>query len=100
MKNFRTYDLAVEFYRQAKTLVLPRHLRDQLLRAASSIALNLAEGRAKPTRPDQLRFFHFALGSLRECQAIFELERLEHTNCGNTLDQLGATLYKLIQKAK
>jgi four helix bundle protein len=42
-KNFRTYQLAVEFYRSAKTLQLPRHLKDQLNRASSSVVLNLAE---------------------------------------------------------
>ena len=43
LKNFRTLDLAVAFYRQVTGLKLPHHLKDQLLRASSSIALNLAE---------------------------------------------------------
>jgi len=49
LKNFRTYQLAVQLYRQSAVLKLPAHLRDQLLRAASSAALNTAEG-GHPTR--------------------------------------------------
>ncbi len=41
MRNFRTYDLAVQFYRATKSMELPGHLRSQLLRAASSVVLNL-----------------------------------------------------------
>ncbi|MBX7138295.1 MAG: four helix bundle protein, partial [Oligoflexia bacterium] len=46
------------------------------MRATLSIALNLAEGRGKPTRKDQLRFFSIAFGSVRECQAILILHDL------------------------
>ena len=42
-------------------------------RAASSIVLNLAEGRGRGTRADQKRFFHMAFGSVRECQAILDI---------------------------
>ena len=42
-KNFVTYDLAVSLYRQVQPLKGRAHLRDQLLRAAESIVLNLAE---------------------------------------------------------
>ena len=82
-----------------RTLKLPRELREQLARAASSIALNLAEGRGKPTRADQLRFFHIALGSLRECQAILVLGELTTSAAFEMLDMLGAHLYRLIQRA-
>ncbi len=100
MKNFRTYDLAASFYRQAGSLEVAWHLRDQLLRAASSVALNLAEGRGRTTRPDQVRFFTIALGSLRECQAILDLQALTHTEAAEIADKLGASLYRLIQNAR
>ena len=100
MKNtFRTYDLAVEFYRLSTGLELRGDARDQLSRAARSIVLNLAEGRGKRTRTDQLRFFRIAFGSLRECQAILELEFLGDTRAGRKLHELGGALYRLIQNA-
>ena len=46
-KNFRTYQLSVEYYHHAIDLQLPRHLKDQMARAASSVTLNLAEGSGK-----------------------------------------------------
>ena len=97
MKNFKTFDLAVQFYRLAQPLKLPSHLKDQLDRAAASIALNLSEGRGKPTVKDQKKFFAIALGSTRECQAILVLANLQNTPVWNTLDCLAAHLYRLIQ---
>lgn len=88
------------FYRQARCLSLPSHLKDQLVRAASSVALNLAEARGKNTRKEQLRFFHIALGSVRESQAAMILADLEGTPTWVALDQLGASLYRLIERAR
>ena len=79
MKNFRTYQLAVEFYKTTRSLNLRGDAKDQLSRAARSIVLNLAEGRGRSTLKDQKRFFHIAFGSLRECQALLTLEDLENT---------------------
>ena len=100
MKNFRTFDLAVAFYRQSRLIQLPCHLKDQLARAAQSIALNLAEGRGKATRKDQVRFFYIALGSARECQAALILENLQTTDAWKLLDKLAAAIYWLIRNAR
>ncbi len=99
MKSFRTFNSAVEFYRLAVTLKLSGNLKEQLSRAASSIALNLAEGRGKRTRADQIKFFQIAFGSTRECQAILILAQLENSDAWNALDSVAANLYRLIDRA-
>ena len=97
MKNFRTYDLAVNFYLQTRCQKLPAHLQSQLDRAAESIALNLAEGRGRSGIKEQLRFFYIALGSLRECQCILDLALPKNSLIWETADTLGAHLYRLIK---
>jgi four helix bundle protein len=97
MKNFRTFTIAVAFYQQAVKLPVKGDARDQLVRAARSIALNLAEGKGKRTTKDQRRFYSIAMGSLRECQALLILEQLNEGAEWELLDSLGAHLHKLIQ---
>jgi four helix bundle protein len=78
LSQFRTYKIAVEFHHSVRSVALPFYLKDQMLRASSSIALNLGEGSSKPTRRDQLKFYHIALASLRECQARIRGGRFRH----------------------
>ena len=92
--SFRTYELAVQFYRQTRALSLPRHLKDQFDRAASSIALNLREGSAKSSRRDRLRYYEIALGSTRECQAIYDLAQFQDETA-KQLDAVAASAYQL-----
>ena len=99
MRNFKTFDTAVEFYRLSRTLRLTAALKEQLNRAASSIVLNLAEGRGKPTVRDQIKFFHVAMGSVRESQAILILGEYEESAAWKKLDELGGCVYRLIEKA-
>ena len=94
LKNFRTYQLSIEFYRRCEKTRLPAFLRNQLLRAASSISLNLAEGSAKPMGKDRLRYYRIAFGSLRECQAVLDLNP-SLSNLRVMADQLGGGLYRL-----
>ncbi len=95
LKNFRSYQLAVQFHQSCQTIRLPGYLKDQLLRASSSIALNLSEGSAKPTRRDQLKFYFIALGSLRECQAALDLAPQAPPELVQLADQLGGHVYRL-----
>jgi four helix bundle protein len=100
MRNFRTYNLSLEFYRKSMLLRLERHLLEQFKRAASSIALNLSEGAGRQTQRDQRRFFTIALGSLRECQAILDLAGLGTSEAAVLADSLAAHIYKLIEKCR
>jgi len=97
LANFRTYQLALRFHHSCRDLRIPSYIRMQLLRASSSVALNLAEGSAKPTARDQLRFYSIALGSLRECQAALALSAEEGSAVAALADQLGGHLYRLIR---
>ena len=96
LKNFRTFTLSVTFYHECQKIKLPRHLKDQMNRASSSISLNLAEGYGKSTYKDQRKYFQIAMGSLRETQSVLILSGLEQTNAYMIADHIGASLYKLI----
>jgi four helix bundle protein len=72
------YRLSIEYvafsYRIAKTLGgMNRPARDQWLRAAQSIPLNIAEGNGKQSLKDKNRFFEIARGSALECASIHDV---------------------------
>ena len=96
LQTFRSYHLAVEFYRLARSQSAPRHLRDQLMRAASSIALNLSEGSAKSSRADRRRLYEIALGSVRECESIVELLIPDSRKLESPIDILARHVFKLV----
>ena len=64
----RAKDLAVYIYKVTKEGDLARdfNLRDQMRRAAVSIASNIAEGDERSTDKDSARFFYMAKGSSAE----------------------------------
>jgi four helix bundle protein len=95
LKDFQAFQLAKEFHWACKELKVSRFLQDQLLRASASIALNLAEGSGKRTPPEQRRFYGIALGSLRECEAVLELEQINQETVTVLVDRLGAILFTL-----
>ncbi len=43
LKNFKTYQLALEFYRKTNALNLKGEIRDQMERASLSVILNLGK---------------------------------------------------------
>ena len=61
-------------YGISKTLAgLHRPARDQWLRAAQSIPLNIAEGNGKQSLQDKNRFLEIARGSALECAFIHDV---------------------------
>lgn len=94
-KTFRTLDLTIQFHESADRLKLSGHLKDQLLRASASIALNLSEGNAKPSVKEKKRYYQTAYASLKECETIFQLAKIEDASLLKHTDHLGACLYKL-----
>ena len=72
------YRVALEFAAMVPALTQGARpsLRDQVERAAASVALTLAEGCGRRTRPDRLHFFSMAQGSAMECAAAIDLLRV------------------------
>ncbi len=86
-------DLAQAVYHT--TAAFPRHeifaLTSQIRRAAVSIPSNIAEGEARDSKPDFLRFLGIAAGSLAELRTQLQLAvRLGYTT--ETHDQAIAEL--------
>lgn len=76
--EFPVYKDSKSFYK--KCLLLTRNfrhdfweLKDQLIRAALSVALNIAEGSAKYSDRDFKRFVENSLGSINECLACLDI---------------------------
>jgi len=70
------YKLAVKLSRWAACQVFPphrKHLRDQLVRSADSIVLNLAEGAGKGAGDSRRTHHRIALGSAAEVAAIIDI---------------------------
>lgn len=97
MKTFRTLELAIEFYSMVEEAKVSGHLREQLLRAASSIALNLSEGNAKRSVKEKKRFYQISYGSLQECKTILTLLKNDDKEIAKKADHLGASLFKLMK---
>ena len=97
MKSFRTLDLAIAFYEVIEEQKISGNLRDQLLRAASSISLNLAEGNAKRSVKEKKRFYQTAYGSIQECKVILKLAKIEEPTAIDMADKLGAWIFNLLK---
>lgn len=96
MHNFKTYQLAIDFYKRCQRVkVSNRIIRDQFSRASLSIVLNIAEGYGRATIKDRRRFYVIALGSLRETQCLLEL--LNNTDLLSEANILAASLFRLCQ---
>jgi four helix bundle protein len=61
----RASDLAVRIYEELRACK-DFGLKDQMARAAVSIASNIAEGAERDTKPEYIRYLHIAKGSAAE----------------------------------
>jgi four helix bundle protein len=94
LDKFESYQLASKLYRLVKRLRCKSYVRDQVQRACLSTVLNLAEGSAKGTHKERLRFYRIALASLREVQAVLDVEDFRSEEW-SLADRLGGMLYRL-----
>jgi len=62
MKNFRTYQLAVDFYKQCQKVEIGEPIKSQFQRATLSVVLNLAEVTGKLTPKDKRKFYFYLTG--------------------------------------
>ena len=70
------YKLALEVARWAAQQPIPaqrKHLRDQLVRAADSVVLNIAEGAGRELGDSSRNHFRIAAGSASEVAAVLDL---------------------------
>ena len=106
------YRLSIDYvafsFQIARNLAGPnRHARDQWLRAAQSIALNIAEGNGKQSLKDKNRFFEIVRGSALECASIHDVLRVcdaidvELNRRGKSdLKRIESMLTRLIQRTQ
>jgi four helix bundle protein len=103
----RVYQQAIEMNRKLAGVagVIERHDRDlvrQLKRAASSVALNIAEGLGTQAGNRELRF-QTALGSAREVQACLDVASAwgylgaADAEAQASVDHVAAMLFKLVR---
>lgn len=76
-EKLQVYKRAIEFAGWADQILqqIPKSISvwDQLDRASTSIALNIAEGNGKFTSADRCRYFDTARGSALECSACLDI---------------------------
>ncbi len=105
------YRLSIEYVASSFAIAkdlngLHRHARDQWLRAAQSIPVNIAEGNGKRSLKDRGRFLDIARGSALECASIQDvlaatsgIESEQHGDLKRTLKRIVSMLTRLIARA-
>ena len=105
-EKLEIYQLALDYLDLIYALAdrLPRNeeynLRSQMIRAGTSIVLNIAEGSTGQTDPEQSRFLGIALRSLLEtvaCQNIIERRKYLDMEELKIIYEVGQKLFAKIQ---
>jgi four helix bundle protein len=106
-KQLDVYKVTIEFMATTEAIVErlpPGHgkLIDQLRRAATSIALNIAEGAGEAQGDEKKRIYRIARRSAFECAAAFDVMRVrrlgdetELRNADRLLERIGAMLTRM-----
>ena len=108
-QNLEIYELALEYIDLIYSLCekLPRsedfNLKSQITRAATSIALNIAEGSTSQSDAEQSRFLGMSLRSLIEtvaCEDIIERRKYLTIEDVHASRELGSKLFAKIQSMR
>lgn len=99
-EKLKVYQEALRFVAYVAPVIdeLPAKLaaRDQLDRASTSIALNLAEGNGKRSRPERCRYFDISRGSALECAACLDVLVARQQISRETADTGKALLIEIV----
>lgn len=108
-QNLEIYQLSLEYIDLIYALAekLPRNedfnLKSQIIRAATSIALNIAEGSTSQSDAEQARFLGMALRSFIEtvgCQDIIERRKYVTGDDLRPSREIGSKLFAKVQSMK
>lgn len=104
-ENLEVWKLAIEYLDEVYRLVeeLPKeemyNLRSQWIRAATSIALNIAEGSTGQSNQEQDRFIGYAIRSTAESAACYRIaQRREYIKNSDTSEAIEEQMDKLARK--
>ncbi|MFC1727700.1 four helix bundle protein [Patescibacteria group bacterium] len=112
-ERLEVYQLSIQLIKLSYKIAakLPRHedfvLKQQLLRAITSIALNIAEGSGRKKRKEFCRYIRISIGSLQESVAIFkilldleEIDQVDFDKVNQIFEKLYFKLVKLEKSIK
>jgi four helix bundle protein len=107
-QNLEVYKKSKVFHLDCKYLILnkklDKYVKDQLGRASFSIALNIAEGSGKFSKPDRKNYFITSRGSVFECVSVLDIlcdqgiiTKDEFNTFCTKADELSRILYAMIK---
>jgi four helix bundle protein len=111
-EKFDVYNLAIDFVGLADNVVekFPKgraYLTDQLLRASTSIPLNIAEGSGRISKGSKKNFYSISQASATECAAIFDvcnrlkiIKQEQYNNGKEMLSRISLLLTNLMKSVK